>query len=379
MFEKRVKIVFVAAFFVILVLPMLFVNTRKGKVSEAEKRKLAAFPVLWEKDGTVNEKYAADFETWLNDNIGFRSQMVVANAYVQYYVFDQLANNTDMYLGPNGELNYATAKMLADYQHFTLYSENEKAEIADSFAYINDYVHKMGADFIYYQCWDKHSIYPEQFPKGVLQYGDVSRADELVEAIRSSGVKVIDSKQALIAGKNEYDTYTVWGDPTHWSERGAYIGYKLLMEGINEKTGGSYRTLSEDDYEISVIDQGEKVFGGIHREQPEEHFEIKDPKAVATLDKLVLYGDDNRFRYFTNDKAGNDTRLLIIGDSYFKSYIVEDVAESFGETILLYGGKKFDLKKMLDTYKPDIVVLESAERNNYAPWVIDSVKKMRGE
>lgn len=69
------------------------------------------------------------------------------NARIQYYLFNVLSNNSDNYLGPNGELNYATADMLADYQHANLYTEDHLQEIADSMQYLSDYVEEKEQSF----------------------------------------------------------------------------------------------------------------------------------------------------------------------------------------------------------------------------------------
>ena len=58
----------------------------------------------------------------------------------------------------------------------------------------------------------------------------------------------------------------------------------------------------------------------------------------------------------------NDTCLLIIGDSYFESFIVDDLAESFHETVLIWGDYLSDYKAIVDEYSPDIIIIEAAER-----------------
>ena len=182
-FKKISQTVFIVLFLAMIVIPLLTTNLRKNKVSEDENRKLAPMAELYKEDGTLNGSFPSDFEIWINDNIGMRSSMVVNNARIQYYLFGVLANNTDMYLGPNEELNFATADMLKDYQHANLYSEEHLHEIADSMQYLSDYVEKSGAQFYYYQCWDKHSIYPEYFPRTVIQTGDESKTDGIVRAL----------------------------------------------------------------------------------------------------------------------------------------------------------------------------------------------------
>ena len=378
MFDKISRIVFCTLFISMITIPLLATNLRKNKISEAENRTLTQRAEIYNEDGTLNPNFTSDFEAWINDNIGFRSQMVVMNAKIQYYLFDVLSNNSDMYLGPNGEFNYATAAMLKDYQHFNLYTEDKLQEIANSFQYINDYIESKGAKFYYYQCWDKHSIYPEYFPNTVLQYGDTSKTDAIVSALREySSINVISPKQELIDGKEVYSTYSRWGDSTHWTQRGAYIGYLKLMEEINANSPIQYKILTEDNYNITLIDQGATLFGGIHKEDLLEKLEINEPKAVLTNEKLTAYSDDGRHRFFTNDEVDNNTRLLIIGDSYFNNFIIDDLAESFHETIIIWGDYCSDIQTIIDTYDADIVIVEAAERVDRTSGIIKGANAMQ--
>ena len=239
MFHKILKVSFTVLFLSMLIIPLVTTNLQREKVSEAEKRKLAAPASFYNEDGTRNTNYTADFETWINDNIGFRSEMVIQNAKIQFHLFNVLSNNSDMLLGPNGELNYATNDIIRSYQHYDLKSEDTLNKIADSYQYYSDYLKAKGIQFYYYQCWDKHSIYPEYFPRTITQFGDISKTDQIVDTLANrTTVNVISPKQALIDAKDEYATYSVWGDATHWTQRGAYIGYQLLMDEINKKNNG---------------------------------------------------------------------------------------------------------------------------------------------
>lgn len=380
MFNKISRIVFCALFISMITIPLLTTNLRKNVISEAEKRTLAQRAEIYNEDGTLNTNFTADFEAWINDNIGFRTQMVIMNAKIQYYLFDVLSNNSDMCLGPNGEFNYATSAILRDYQHLNLYTEEHLHEIANSFQCINDYVEKKGAQFYYYQCWDKHSIYPEYFPDTVLQYGDTSKTDGVVSALGEySSINVISPKQELIDGKEVYSTYSRCGDSTHWTQRGAYIGYLKLMEEINANSQIQYKVLTEDNYDITLTDQGSTLFGGIHKVELLEKFEIKEPKAVLTNEKLTAYSDDRRHRFFTNDDVDNNTRLLVIGDSYFNTFIIDDLAESFHETIIIWGDYCGDIQTIIDTYDADIVIVEAAERVDRTSGIIKGANAMQAE
>ncbi len=363
MCRRMGKKLFAAGFLLLITVPLLTTSLRKNMVSDAERRVLAQFPELYCEDGSRNGNFNAEFETWFGDHVGLRSHMVVTNARIQYYLFRVLANNSNMYLGPEGEFNYATADMLVDYQHLNLKTEETLDRLAEGFRYADEYLKEKGIQMYYFQCWDKHSVYPEYFPDTVIQYGEKSKTDQIVETLTErTDVCVISSKEKLTEGKAEWETYSRWGDSTHWTQRGAYIGYCMLMDELNKRNDGRYRVLREQDYNISVRDMGVTLFGGIHKKCMLEQFEIRNPQAYLTNEKLTLLREDERHRFFTNDNAGNDTRVLILGDSYFDSFILDDLAESFYETLIIWGDYADEFEAMIEEYAPDILIVENAER-----------------
>lgn len=365
MFKKIAQIIFSILFILAITIPMVTTNLQKNKVSESEKRKLAPMAEIYNEDGTLNKNFTSDFETWINDNIGFRSEMVIANAKIQYYGFNLLSNNSNMLLGTNGELNYATDTMIADYQHLNYKTEERLQIIGKAFQICADYLEARNIDFYYFQCWDKHSIYPEHFPNTIIQFGEESSTDQVISVLKNNtNINIVSPKQTFLDNKDNYDSYSLWGDATHWTQRGAYEGYKMLMNEINKHNNSKYKILQEQDYNITMTDQGMTLFGGIHEECYLENFEIINPQAYlsdespqwlstsATVTKQIYY----------NDSVDNEDTLLILGDSYFDMFLYDDFAESFHKVILIWGDYVLSLPEIVDEYQPTIVVIENAER-----------------
>ena len=388
--NKQVKIktnkqnmVFATAFLAMICCPILFVNRENGAISVDENRYLARRPEVILSDGTLNEAFASDFETWLNDNIGFRSMLVKLNAGIRYHVFRTLSSggvgSSDFYLGPKGEFNYAEKEMLLDYQHKNLYTQEQLDETCAAYRRIRDALAERGIDYYYMQCRDKHSIYPEQFMTSVNQYGEVSLVDQVLASLKANtSVQVVDTTDVLLAGKNETDisggaeTFGRYTDPSHWTEYGAYLAYRKLMETVQPGRERKYRVLEPDDYDITLVDQGTTLYGGIHEEDLQRTFKIKNPAAVED-DTMMMPLEGTGHRIFTCESAGNDDVLLIIGDSYVENYILDDLAESFGTTIFVWGDYSDKFMDFVELYHPTIVLNENAERCSYRFPMIVSV------
>lgn len=368
MLLKYEKILFITVFFLIISLPFIFVNKKEGAISIAENRKLASPPTLYKVDGTINSDYSSDFEEWFNDNLGFRDNIVTFDAIIKYYIFDELNN---MPLGPNGEL--AAYQSLNEFQHADILETDEVNTIAESYQTVYEYLDSQNIQVYYMQCWDKNTIYPEQYPETISVLNEVSKCDQIENALsQQTGISVIPIKQKLFSEKEKYRLYGTWAEPWHWVQRGAFVAYTELINGINAKNDGIYDVLTEDDFDITTEDVGETFFGKIHEPDYEEVFKLKNPHAASVNEKLEYFPDGGireHAGYYENNSVGNDTKVLILGDSYFHDYgILTYLAESFHTVIMFNGTAAYgegNLFNLINAYKPNIVIFENAERCSY--------------
>lgn len=378
MVKKFYNIVFVAIFICMISLPLVFTNWISGGVSEDENRTLAELPEVLV-DGQFNEKFTAEYETWFMEHMGFREMLINTNASIQFNVFSRLLDKSNYHIGADGDINYADENMILDYAHLNLRSDEAVAQIGKSYQTVSDWLGEKGIQFYYVQCWDKHSIYPEQFMNSVNQIGDVSKTDQVIEYLRNNtDVNTISLKEVLIESKDEYEVYSNWGDPTHWTDRGAYIGYKYIMHELNKQNDNKFRTLDESDYDIKISDLGITLNGFIHKTDMLETFTIATPQAKKSENSVMGdYGEDIRHSVWINESVDNDTKLLLMCDSYINSFIIRDFAESFSEVWLIWGDYTSKLDDVIEMYDPDIVVYECAERVDRSNAVVGLADKLR--
>lgn len=378
--EKPIQIIFTIVFLAFLVVPLLCADY-ESTISEGENRRLSTAALLKNEDGSWNRHFMSDLESWFNDRIGFRNWMILNNAKIQYHIFQQLPGDCyNNVLGPNGEANYVTESILKNYQHLNLLSEDELSLIVDSYQIYADYLKERNIQFYYIQCWDRQSIYPEYFPEHVLQYGEMSKTDQIVAALRErTDIDLITLKEPLIAQKERFHSYGTWYDASHWTPRGAYLGYCLIMEEINRNNPGRYRILQEADYDLTETDMGSFQFGGIHETDMEERFVIKNPAAYQSEEEpihLSRYANESR-HIFYNDQVDNSDTLLIVGDSYIEGYLYDDFAESFHRVVFVRTTMAGYIDELVNYYKPTIVLYENVERQDGSGEIIVAANKLR--
>lgn len=362
MLKKIYNIAFVVAFLAVLAIPLVFCRWESGGVSVEENRNLAKFPEFI-KEGGFNEQFTGEFETWYMDHMGLRQDLINANTLLQFRVFNRMLDNSNYHIGPHGDLNYADEDMLLDYAHLNLRADSSVHNLGQSFQAVSDWVESRGADFYYVQCYDKHSIYPEMFTDTVKQVGTISKTDQMITYMEeNTTVKVIDLKEPLLEAKPQYDVFSSWGDPTHWSPRGAFVGYQFMMEQINATQEAPVKILQEDDYQIEIKEGGITINNVIHRDDYFEHFTLKAPQAKIQDHSVMGKWQDQYHVVWKNPNAGNDTKVLLLCDSYYANYIAADIAESYAETWLIWADYIGDLPEILELYDADIVIFECAER-----------------
>ena len=379
MFKKITSALFIIGFFSLILVRLISTDFLGGKVSQDEQRKLAAMPSIVDKDG-INREFTSQFESWICDNLGGRNDAVVLDERVLYKYFHSTPSRSNYKLGPGEVYNYATASIIKSYQHLDLKSEDSLKTIAKAYQYVYDYVKPQGTQMYYFQCWDKQSIYPEYFPDTIIQHGDISKTDQIVDTLtKRTDICVVSPKQALIDYKSEYPTYSKWGDPTHWTQRGAYIGYLELINAINANNNNKYKVLGEEDYDITVEDDGRVLYSTVKKVDMLEHFNIKEPKAKLSDEEpkwLSTWAKNSR-RIYYNDEVDNDDTLLIMGDSYFDGFLYDDLAESFHKVVQVWGTYSNNIKPVIDEYKPNIIIIENAERADRTSNMVKGAKKLK--
>lgn len=94
-------------------------------------------------------------------------------------------------------------------------------------------------------------------------------------------------------------------------------------------------------------------------------YRIKEQKAAeiteATKERWDFLHCKEHTHDYENPSCGNDLKILLIGDSFIRMFLKDDIAESFSATLSIDWLNIPILDEVVDEYQPDIVVLESAQ------------------
>lgn len=364
--KRKVNLIFIILFMLIITMPYLFAHRdHEGRVSDMENRTLAGYPFPFSDEGSINREYFQQFENWLNDNLRGRSILVEVNVAMQYSLFRNIVKE-DTLQGEKGWLFVNSDDQIKEYQHCNLISDNTLSTFAGNMEKLSDYLQQKGSAFYYFQCYSKEAIYPEMYNKSILQSGNISRTEQVINALKSrTSLNVIDTREIMEESSRDDLIYFQYVDLLHWNEKGSYKGYQVLMNEIH-KDFEMVPVLGEKDYEIEEKESSTSIYGF---EYPYKEicpvYTLKNPGAYEiteeTLDERSWFRFKEHTHEYTNENCQNDLKILIVGDSYVRMFLKDDIAESFCATLSIDWLNIPILDEILEAYQPDIVVLECVD------------------
>lgn len=346
----------------VLFVPFLLAHREENRVAEGENRYYANVPRLRNENGEFNSDYVQEFEAWINDNARFRSLFREIKVKVLYKVFNYL-DLEDVKVGRNSQLYDSSESSVDTMQGRDLLSNDRLKAYEENLYQLQNWLEGQSIDFYYMQCYDKMTIFEEDYPKGVVRY-DTEYIGEntekyIVEKSRVNMVPLHDMIKEVAKEQNIYFKYTDW---CHWNETGMYLGYKALMQKISEKHS-EMKYLMMEDYNIIQHRGYKDVYGFQYPMEEEfEEYEIKNQHAVEKESEFYdrLYTKSWTY-YFEN--PDREKRVLVINDSFIAMKMKYHLAECFNECLSMELTNLKNIDWLVEEYKPDIVILECLELN----------------
>lgn len=311
---------------------MLFFPTTQT----AENRPMAAAPQLI-KDGKPNLQFTEDLESWFDQHIALRNQLVCADGYIQTKVF--LTSSTDSVLcGSDGWLYYSST--LADYRGAALLTERERFALANNFAVVQRYLQQREIAFTLTIAPNKNTLYPENMPYYAgLPVSTDRNAKLLQPLLQQQGVCYTDLF-ALFEGQEEV---LYLRRDSHWNNKGAYMAYTALMESLG---------LQSRTYEPAAV---KAENGDLNRMV----YSFYGPREEDPDYGLPAY-DGEKGWLVTENPKGTGT-LLMFRDS-FANNLIPFFSGDFA-TAAYSKGEPNALERYVETQAPTAVIIQKVERN----------------
>ena len=356
--NRVIDVFIIICFILMLALPLYFADKKGGALQSDENRFLAKAPKSW----TPYEGYTEDIEDWIDDNVGGRQ---IAKTFYNYLIYgfmnefrsDAAVVMNDWYYSLDEE-----SLTLKNAQHKDVMTNEEMMTFISRMEDINNFFKDQGIAFCAVTFPYKVDIYPDNLNGYITQVRPNSEIN-LLKTISMNypqiNLSVVNNelRDAKDAGKLVcYRSY----DGGHWNQQGCFIGYQTLMAQIQKvMPHDEIKILTEDDFNISILERTNTVLGQNFSEEDVE-YTLKDPVSVRNpewFSKIGYVANDpwhsNRY-YESGDTSKPD--ILIVGDSYIWMQMFPWIAESFNKAAFIHQFDEDNIQRIIDRIHPDVVV-----------------------
>jgi hypothetical protein len=303
-----------------------------------------------------------EFDAWLNDSFGFRRYLIRWHNIVKLFGFQ--VEPTDRLLLGRDRWLFTTGNVVLDaYRGAFQLTEHELELWRRMLEDRHDWLAKRGIEYVFLVAPDKPDVYPEQLPRAYVR-GATTPLDQLLAHMEArSEVRVLDVREPLRAAKadDRADDYLYYPHGTHWSERGALVGYREILATIApgmQRWSEALVPWSDDDFERVVAPNvGDDWDERLHIPDllPERNVRML-PRRERRAEKRAGAVEDGEVFEVADAEL---PRAMLIHDS-FGLLLQQPLAEHFS---YLRTVNDLDLptELILDT-RPDVVIHVMAER-----------------
>lgn len=344
---KRIYILRIIAFILILVIPVITMNLKNNRISEIDNKKLIEISDVLSGDFTTNA------EEFINNRIGFRTTMINAYTKAMDSLFNYMIHPSYQY----GQDGYVFSK---------LSREGFDSEYQDTFSNfilkIQDYCNSRDINFLYAVEPSKTTVYSEYLPIGV-NYQNFN-LNYLLDSLTKNNINYVYTGDNLINAKNNYQVFDKKYDANHWNETGAIIGISTILNKLNE-IDSSIDKFDINNYDIGVSTHTTLPVSYFPINEETITYELKDSSNIKNvdtfIDKIKISEHYSNFAHYINTDNTEAPKILVFAGSYFNNKH-KFLTDSFSEFILVHNYQNIlDIDYYINLFNPDIVLFESTE------------------
>jgi hypothetical protein len=295
----------------------------------------------------------------IEDSFYSRERLITFIANLRFSIGDRVYPS--VLVGKNNWLVFTAEGDIEDYQHTTLFTNDELASFQQNLDALAARYAERGITLLVIVPPNKNTIYPERVPAQIPVIGNESKLDQVVDYLQAHGnEQIIDLRPALLAAKSEHQVY--YATDTHWNDYGIYIAYSALMTELH-KTYPNLTAHPVTDFKIvkrpaEQLDLSKNM--GITL-LPESKIQFVHRFDLHTSYKNVNLGQ--RKLMFSYNPDASLPNIVMYYDSFFFS-VIPLLGEHFhnGYYIQNYSGGGLWNLSWVDEQHPDVVIIEFAER-----------------
>lgn len=364
--------IFVIIFLVLLVIPVFKINMSDKSMDE--NRYLAKFPLLYNEERKFNSRIGSDFNDWLSDRFFLRYELIKLNRlYSCVPNINYCLWNKDVFDKKNNVLGTYRFFGLTDFDKKKKYDIKKPAENIQK---LNDWCKQNNiklyilivprqSDFIIYNIPNRLYKTSEDIGEKIVKYAKEHTDANIIypyEEMKEA------NKTTPVFFKTDH----------HWTQTGAYVGYKALVQEI-KKDFPDINIVDISEYNkstnkmVKIYYKSPFNYGSMLRNSglpnwyqkrimDTNYIYYSTPKFdnLNILNKSDLPDFNENFDCIYKYDKGANKKVLLIGNSYTGN-LMEFLPFSFKEVLSLsdnYRKLYFNkYEKLVQSYKPDIMII----------------------
>lgn len=350
---KRIHFFRISLFIFILILPVINMNLKPNQVSEIDNR------LLMEKSETLSGDFTDNIEQYLEDRIGFRTNMINSYTTVMDNLFNYMIHPSYEY-GEDGYIFFKLSRETFNEEFQEIYS--------DFILKLQEYCYARNIEFLYSVEPSKATIYSEFLPKGT-NYKNLN-LEYFLSLLYEKNINHVYTGDVLLETKSKYQVFDEKYDAGHWNETGAIVGISYILDKLNEQNPNVDK-FDFNNYEVVTHTNTTLPVSYFKINEETLHYNLKDAKAkpVDTFTgKIKLSESARTFSHYINEENPDAPKILVFAGSYFNNKD-KFLNESFSEYIKVHNYHNIiNFDYYINLFNPDIVLFESTEythNNNF--------------
>lgn len=351
---KKLKILTIICFFLLLLAPMAAFNRKVHVVSKIDNRQLADTPFGkdFKKNGGLNG-LPENLENYMEDRIGFRDNMIYDYTLLHDKLFHEMVHPSYMYGKDNYVFRKAELNTRFDRYHLVF---------ADMVKRIQDYCGERNVPFLFVFDPEKAAVLTDKLASGI-HYND-GWVRQFENELKKRGVNYVDNTSILKEKTKQGEAvFNKQYNAGHWNDLGAFYGVNNMLEAMKKECPGIHIN-KKDEFDIEQV---------LNTTLPVSEFPIHEYEPIFTnhcklTDETSKYDKEVKrdknygyFEYVKNEerKQEGSPKVLVFQGSYMNEMGHKFMENSFGEYIAVHNYQNvIDFPYYFNIFKPQYVVLD---------------------
>lgn len=314
---SKADIMLVMAFFTMLFIPMMRINT--AKVSDWENKTLKKYSPLF-RNGKFNDAFGKHFNDWFSDRFFLRKPVI--RTYNR--MISKLKKNEHKYVlvGQDNWLFYRSKNNILDYQNRLNFADRHLHQAVNYLKDINEWAKENNKAFYVLFAPDKYRIYSEYYPTYIKRTSGEKRSavSRIVSELRNNtDVRVYYPYGILQKNKDKGLLY--WKGDTHWNELGSYIAYTGFIDLVKRGVPG----ITPLDLPFDIEYEEQKGDLSFMAPDAEINFKPAIHKKTSYQFKAKCYetgmnkdGTSKNYRCLNKEAPPGSKKAVVLRDSFYR-------------------------------------------------------------